>query len=305
MQHTVTRAITITDIGLHSGQDITMTIHPARVDNGIVFIRTDMAGQDNIIPARWDMVVDTRLCTVVANDSGAQVGTIEHLMAALRGCGIDNAVIEIDGGEIPAMDGSSMPFVKRIKAAGITQQTMPRRAIKILRSVRYEDDDKWATLTPAKGSIFGGKIDFDHQDIGTQSYKTTLVNGNFVHDIAQARTFGFLHEVEYMRTQGLARGGSLDNAIVLDKNGVMNEGGLRFKDEFIRHKLLDAIGDLYLAGGVILGTYDSYRAGHDVNNKLLHALFAHPENWEMADVYDGDDLPCGQAAEVQIPLASA
>lgn len=291
MQHTVTSSITITDIGLHSGKDITMTIRPARADNGIVFIRTDLVGQDNIIPAKWDYVVDTQLCTVIGNDSGASVGTVEHLMAAFRGCGVDNAVIEIDGAEIPAMDGSSMPFVKRIKEVGTTAQILPRRAIKVLAPVKVTAGDKWAELTPADESIFGGAIQFDHQDIGTQSYETTLVNGNFVHDLAEARTFGFLHEVEYMRKNGLALGGSLDNAIVLDKDGVMNKDGLRFDNEFIRHKLLDAIGDLYLAGGLILGQYNSFKSGHTLNNQLLHALFAQAENWCVVDVYGDDVIP--------------
>lgn len=305
MQHTLSTTIEITDIGLHSGADITMILRPARVDNGIVFIRTDLTGQDNVIPAAWDSVVDTQLCTVVGNASGARVGTVEHLMAALRGCGIDNAVVEINGAEVPAMDGSAMPFVKLIEDAGITPQELPRRVIKVLKPITYKDGDKWATLNPADDSIFNGEISFDHGDIGTQNYGTTLVNGNFAHDIASARTFGFLHEVEYLREQGLARGGSLDNAIVLNENGVMNKDGLRFADEFIRHKLLDAIGDLYLAGGIILGEYNSFKAGHALNNRLLYVLFAHPENYAIIDVYGDDAIPHTQLLDTQIPLATA
>lgn len=285
MQHTLKSSITIADIGLHSGADINMTLKPAPADHGIIFVRTDITDKNNVVPAKWDLVVDTQLCTVVGNDAGVTIGTVEHLMSALRGLGIDNLKIEIDGGEIPAMDGSAQPFVEAINKVGIVAQSEPRRAIRILKEVRIQDGDKWATLSPAEGSIFGGEIDFDHQEIGTQRYQVEMVNGNFMHDIASARTFGFLHEVEYMRTRGLALGGSMDNAIVLNEDGVMNEGGLRYQNEFIRHKLLDAIGDLYLAGSPIVGAYESYKAGHALNNKLLRALFADESAWEVVDLY--------------------
>lgn len=285
MQRTLRTEITITDIGLHSGKDITMTLRPAAADCGIVFVRTDVDGRAREIPARWDHVVDTQLCTVIGNRDGVTVGTVEHLMSALRGCGIDNVIIELDGAEVPAMDGSAMPFVDLIEEAGIVAQSMPRRAIRILKEITVEENGKRATLKPSNGSIFGGEIEFDHPEIGTQRYQTALVNGNFKHDIAQARTFGFLHEVEYMRSKGLALGGSLDNAIVLDADMVMNPDGLRYQNEFIRHKLLDAIGDLYLAGGVIIGAYDSVKAGHALNNKLLRALFADESAWEMTDLF--------------------
>lgn len=285
MQQTLKNSIAITDIGLHSGVDITMTMHPAEAGHGIVFVRTDVEGQNNIIPALWDNVVDTQLCTVIGNAHGATVGTVEHLMAALRGCGIDNVLIEINGAEVPAMDGSSAPFVTLIEEAGTLQQALPRRAIKVLKEVRIEMDGKWASLKPSTGSVFGGEIDFDHPEIGTQAMEVQLVNGNFKHDIADNRTFGFLHEVEYMRSNGLALGGSLDNAIILDKQAVMNPDGLRRADEFIRHKLLDAIGDLYLAGGQIIGAYDSSKPGHALNNALLKALFSDADAWEYEDLY--------------------
>jgi UDP-3-O-[3-hydroxymyristoyl] N-acetylglucosamine deacetylase len=286
MQQTLKNVISITGIGLHSGQDISLSVRPAQVDNGIVFVRTDVNGKDNLIPALWDHVVDTQLCTVIGNEDGITVGTIEHLMAALRGCGIDNAVVELDGAEVPIMDGSSAPFIALIEEAGIAQQAMPRRAIKILKEIVIEEGGKRAALKPANGSIFGGEINFDHPEIGHQEMEIQLVNGNFKHDLADARTFGFLHEVEYMRSNGLALGGSLDNAIVLDKQTVMNESGLRFKDEFIRHKLLDAVGDLYLAGGQIVGAYECSKPGHALNNKILHALFADPTAWEYVDLYE-------------------
>lgn len=279
-----------------------MTIRPAAEDTGIVFVRTDLKAGENRIPARWDHVVDTRLCTVIANAHGARVGTIEHVMSALRGCGIDNAEIEIDGIEVPVVDGSAAPFVVLIDEVGTVQQAAPRRAIRILKEVTLEEGGKLVRLSPSEHSVFGGEISFDHGAIGTQRYETTLMNGNFRHEIAQARTFGFLHEVEYMRSQGLALGGSLDNAIVLNQEGVMNEGGLRFADEFIRHKLLDAIGDLYLAGGPILGAYEGNKAGHAVNNQILRKLFATEGAWEIVDLYGDEIVPAMAEKARKVPV---
>ena len=284
MQQTIKNKTTICDVGLHSGHEITMHLVPAVENHGIVFMRTDITDGDNIIPARWDMVVDTKLCTVIGNKNGATVGTIEHLMSALRGCGIDNLLIEIDGPEVPAMDGSAMPFVEAVEKAGIQTQEMPKRAIRILKSITVEEDDKRVTLNPDEESVFAGEIEFDHDEIGNQKFETQLLNGNFKHDVAGARTFGFFHEVEWLRSQGLALGGSLDNAIVLDADGIMNPEGLRFSNEFIRHKVLDAVGDLYLAGGPILGSYDGIKAGHAMNNAILHELFSSDENWEYVDM---------------------
>ncbi len=308
MQQTLTSPITCQGVGLHSGKDITMTIRPARADHGIVFMRVDITDGDNVIPALWSHVVDTQLCTVIGNQNGVTIGTIEHLMAAMRGCGIDNAVVELDGPEVPVMDGSAMPFVKLIEEVGIAPQVLPRRAIKVLKEVTVEQDGKTVRLTPAKGSFFGGEIDFDHPDIGNQRYETQLLNGNFKHDIADSRTFGFLHEVHWMRSQGLALGGSLDNAILLDQESVLNPDGLRHSDEFIRHKILDAIGDLYLAGGPILGTYEGSKAGHAMNNAILKALFADESNWEMVDVFgetEAGDIPHEEPAESMQVLATA
>lgn len=284
VQYTIKNKTTISDIGLHSGAQITMHLLPAPENQGIVFIRSDIIDGDNVIPARWDKVVDTQLCTVIGNDNGARVGTVEHLMSALRGCGVDNLTIEIDGAEVPAMDGSAMPFVEVIEQAGLQEQDAPKRAIRVLKEICVEDNGKSVTLKPDESCVFAGEIEFDHGEIGYQRFETQLVNGNFKHDIAQARTFGFLHEVEYMRSQGLGLGGSLNNAIILDKEGVMNPTGLRFSNEFIRHKLLDAIGDLYLAGGQILGLYDGVKAGHAINNAILHSLFSSDDNWEYVDL---------------------
>ena len=222
MQTTVKQAITISGVGLHSGDEITMVIKPAAVNEGIVFVRSDV--DDGVIPAKWDKVVDTQLCTVIANDAGASVGTIEHVMSALCGCGIDNALIEIDGSEVPVMDGSAAPFVEAIDEAGIAVQAAPRKMIRVLKEVSVEKDGKIVTLSPAHTASYGGVIDFDHPEIGQQRYEIQMLNGNFRHEIADARTFGFRSEVEWMRSQGLALGGSLDNAIVLDEDGVMNPG---------------------------------------------------------------------------------
>ena len=308
MQKTLNKDVQCNGIGLHSGAKVTLTLRPAPADHGIVFVRTDLRDSNNIIPALYDRVIDTRLCTVIGNDAGASVGTIEHLMSALRGCGVDNAVIEIDGPEVPVMDGSSIAFVEMIDEVGLRVQPQPRRAIQVLKEVVVQEGDKIARLSPSNAFVFGGEIEFAHPSIGRQTFETKLVNGNFRHDIASARTFGFMKEVEYMRANGLARGGSLDNAIVLNDTGVMNADGLRFADEFIRHKLLDAIGDLYLAGGPILGAYDGLKAGHALNNQILRKLFATPGAWARVDLFidldEGEVLPsrtyAGQAPEVVI-----
>lgn len=283
-QQTIENETLIQGIGLHSGRQITMTLYPAAQNHGIVFVRSDMEEGKNVIPARWDNVVDTQLCTVIGNEFGASVGTIEHVMSALRGCGVDNILIHIDGAEVPAMDGSAMPFLEAIEKTGLKSQSAPKRAIKVLKDVIVEDNGKRVTLKPDEACVFAGEIEFDHADIGYQRFETQLVNGNFKHDIAQARTFGFMKEAEWLRERGLGLGASLDNAIVLDDDGVMNEDGLRYTNEFIRHKLLDAIGDLYLAGGAILGLYDGVKAGHAINNAILHELFSSEDNWCYVDL---------------------
>ena len=279
MQYTLKDTISLTDIGLHSGSQVQLVIKPAPVDTGIVFKRVDVTDKNNVIPALWNNVVDTRLCTVIGNEDRVSVGTIEHLMAALRGCSVDNAIVEVDAPEVPVMDGSSAAFVEAIDAVGTEGQGHARRAIKVLRDIEVTQDGKTARLTPSQESSFTGRIAYDHPDIGTQDYALRLVNGNFRHELADARTFGFMKDVEAMHAAGLALGGSLDNAIVLNDEGVINPEGLRYQDEFIRHKLLDAIGDLYLAGCPILGAYEGECAGHALNNALLRKLFESQENW--------------------------
>jgi len=281
-QKTLKRAIHCKGIGLHSGEPVTMRLLPAPADHGIQFIRTDLKGEHRApILARWDRVVDTKLCTVVANEAGASVGTIEHLMAALRGCDVDNVLVEIDGPEIPAVDGSSEPFVFLIDCAGTVEQVAVRTAIRVLKPVSVNREGSSASLQPGISSSYSFEIDFQSKVITHQEFFFALFDGNFRTEIAQARTFGFLHEVEALRKMGLARGGSLDNAIVVDGDVVLNPGGTRFPDEFVRHKVLDSIGDLYLAGRPILGHFHGVRSGHALNNQLLHALFADTTAWTL------------------------
>lgn len=249
------------------------------MNTGLVFIRTDLPEDRGTIPAAWDLVCNTSLCTMIGRDDGACIGIIEHLMAALRGMGIDNAMIELDGPEVPIMDGSAAPFVRLIEQAGIVSQAAAARAIRVLKPVQVGDDSRYARLEPGAVSTFGFEIDFPSRAIAHQEGHIRLTRPGFVSDISAARTFGFLPEVRAMQAQGLARGGSLDNAIVLDGDRVLNEGGLRFPDEFVRHKLLDAIGDLYLAGAPILGHFHGCRSGHALNNTLLRALFADETAW--------------------------
>jgi UDP-3-O-[3-hydroxymyristoyl] N-acetylglucosamine deacetylase len=280
MQHTLSSLIHFRGVGLHGGQSVAMIVRPAPAHHGIHFVRTDVKGKNNIISALLQNVSDTKLCTVISNEDGVTVGTIEHLMAALQGCHVDNALIELNGPEVPIMDGSSAVFVHEIERVGLQTQDAPRHVIRILKTISVHDGDKIVTLSPADQSAFSGEIDFNHPMIGRQTYQTTIVNGNFPHELADCRTFGFEKEVNYMRSIGLARGGSLDNAIVLGEDNILNPTGLRRPDEFIRHKLLDAVGDLALAGAPIQGRYHGVKAGHEMNNRVLRALFADDSAWE-------------------------
>ena len=274
-QKTIKNAVTAQGVGLHSGVLVTMTMSPAPSNTGIVFQRIDLPDQP-FIPALWDRVVDTRLCTQIADDKGHSIGTIEHVMAAIRAANIDNLHITLDGPEVPIMDGSAEPFAFLLQCASVEIQNAKLQSIRILKIIRVDEGDKSVEFTPADMSVFDFTADFNHPAIGYQKRRLTLVNGNFPSEIARARTFGFVQEVDYLRQQGLIKGGSLDNAIVLDHEKILNAQGLRFEDEFVRHKILDAVGDLYLAGRPILGHYKGVKASHALNNKLLHALFADP-----------------------------
>jgi len=293
-QKTLKSAISCTGIGLHSGEKVCMTLLPADVDAGITFRRTDVAGEGAEIKAAFDQVRDTRLCTTVGSEDGKLIGTVEHLMAALAGAGIDNVTIEVGGAEVPIMDGSAAPFLFLIDCAGVTEQAATRKAIRVLKSVTISDGDSSATLEPASGFAIDFAIDFASPAVASQELSIGLGDGVFKNELARARTFGFMHEVEALWAAGLAKGGSLDNAVVVSGDKVMNEDGLRFDDEFVRHKVLDAVGDLYLAGNPILGHYSGVRCGHALNNQLLRALFADPANYELVDM----------TAEALLPVAS-
>ena len=263
-----------------------MTLHPAGIGAGIVFRRTDVSGAARTVAASWENVVDTRMATTIGNADGVTVSTIEHLMAAFAGCGIDNAVVEIDAPEVPVMDGSSAPFVFLVECAGVVGQAAPRRAIRIDRPVRVGDRRKSLALSPDDAFSVSFRIDFDSAAIARQKLSLRLVNGTFKTDIARARTFGFAHEVEALREAGLARGGSLDNAVVISGGTVLNGDGLRYEDEFVRHKILDCIGDLYLAGAPIIGEVKALRSGHALNHHLLTALFADADAWSYVEMTD-------------------
>jgi UDP-3-O-[3-hydroxymyristoyl] N-acetylglucosamine deacetylase len=286
-QRTLKSPIHCTGIGLHSGAKAGMTLHPANIDAGIVFVRTDILRRGGTperaeIPANWQTVADTRMCTMLANELGTRISTVEHLMAAVAGCELDNLRIEIDGPEVPVMDGSAAPFVFLIECAGTIEQDAPRRAIEVLKPISVGDDKRFASLVPADGFSLSFQIDFDSQAIRRQECSISFDPGVFRTDIARARTFGFAHEIEQLRAAGLAKGGSLDNAVVVSGDRVLNDDGLRYADEFVRHKILDAVGDLSLAGAPLIGHYHGVRCGHHYNNKLLHQLFADPSAWRWA-----------------------
>ena len=291
-QKTLKRDISCEGVALHSGSLVNMILRPAAPDSGIHFRRTDVDAGVCDIPARFDNVSETCLCTTLSNAHGVKVSTIEHLMAALAGCEIDNAIIELDAEEVPVMDGSAAPFVELIEAAGIVEQSLPRKTIRVLRPIEVRDGAKYLMIEPSDHATVELEIDFNCASIGRQSLTLPMTRDAFVSDIADARTFGFLHEVEAMRQAGLARGGSLENAVVLSEDKVLNEEGLRHQDEFVRHKILDCIGDLYLAGGPILGAVSGSCSGHALNNALLRALLADETawTWETIDAEEPSEL---------------
>lgn len=291
-QKTLKAAIHCSGVGLHSGAKVAMTLRPGEVNSGITFIRIDAPAGKRVIPATWDRVRDTTLCTVIGNEHSVTVGTVEHLMAALRGCCIDNVVVELDGPEVPIMDGSAAPFVFLIECAGLVSQAATRRAIRVLKTVEAGDGLRSATLTPGAGFSFSFEIDFPSHAVARQAGYIRLANGAFKSDLARARTFGFLQDVEYLRRQGLALGGSLDNAIVISGDRILNQDGLRYQDEFVRHKILDSIGDLYLAGAPILGHFHGRKSGHALNNQVLRTLFADESAW-CYDTVAGADATHG------------
>ena len=280
-QHTVARAARLTGVGVHSGCETTVVIRPAPADAGIAFVRTDFAEASGYIRATGEAVCETRLGTVVGNAAGAQVSTVEHLMAAMAAVGLDNAVVEVDGPEIPVMDGSAVGFLEAIDLAGLRRLDAPRRHIEILETVEVGDGAKRASLAPAERFELALEIVFDSPAIGRQTLDLTVDEAVFRAELAGARTFGFLSEVDQLRAAGLARGASLDNTIVVDGERILNPEALRAPDDFVRHKALDALGDLALLGAPIIGRYEALRPGHALNNELVRALIARPRAWRF------------------------
>ena len=306
-QTTISRSVDCNGVALHSGRMVSLSLKPAGPNTGIVFRRSDLPMEPEI-EARWENVVDTRMCTTLGNEEGVIVSTVEHLMAALSGCHVDNAIIEVSGSEVPVMDGSAQPFVFLIERAGVEEFGVPRRIIEILKPVKVESEDRLAELLPSNSFSVGFQIEFQDTAVSRQQILITLVNGTFKNEIARARTFGFVHEIEALRASGLALGGSLENAVVVDGDKVLNDGGLRYDDEFVRHKVLDAVGDLYLAGAPIRGHYHGFRAGHQITNKLLQTLFADPTAWRIVEL-TGQEVALGRgytpiSTEDSVPLVA-
>ena len=280
-QHTLRETVRVEGVALHSGVAVSLAIKPAAIDQGIVFKRIDVKNHYAVIPAKWNLVSDTRLCTTITNKHGISVSTIEHLMAAFSGCGIDNVTIEVNGPEVPIMDGSSEPFVSIFQSCGVVEQNAARQVLKILKPIEILGDlGECIILSPADEFSIDFEIDFNSMAIKEKSLDISLVNGTFNHVISGARTFGFLEDVDKMRAAGLGLGGSLDNVVVVDGSNILNAGGLRYNDEFVRHKILDCVGDVYLAGGPIMGRIKAFKTGHYFNNKLLRQLFSDEEAWE-------------------------
>ncbi len=290
-QRTLKKAISATGVGLHNGEKVTLTLRPAAVDTGIVFVRVDLP-QPNTINATPHAVQDTRMCSAL-EANGARVATVEHLMSALAGLGIDNVYVEVDASEIPIMDGSSGPFVFLLQEAGVVEQPAAKKFIRVKKTVEVVEGDKWVRFEPYHGFKIDFTIEFNHPvfEHSGNNVKIDFAADSYIKEISRARTFGFMHEVEYLRSNGLARGGSLDNAIVLDEYRVLNSDGLRYDDEFAKHKVLDAIGDLYMLGHPILGAFYAFKSGHALNNQLLRALLQNQDAWEYVTFEDSQDAP--------------
>lgn len=286
-QRTLKNVIRATGVGLHSGEKVFMTLRPAAPDTGIIFRRIDLPSPVEV-KAQAHLVGQTQLCTVLVDENNIKIKTTEHLLAALAGLGIDNAYIDLSSEEVPIMDGSAGPFVFLVQSAGIEEQNAAKRFIRIKKTVEVRDGDKWARFEPYDGFKIGFTIDFKHPAFkrSASSVEIDFSTTSFVKEVSRARTFGFMKDLEYMRDRNLALGGSLDNAIVLDEYRVINDDGLRFDDEFVRHKILDAIGDLYLLGHGVIGAYHAYKSGHGLNNQLLRALQADASAWEVLSFED-------------------
>ncbi len=304
-QRTLRNSIRASGVGLHTGKKILMTVRPGAADSGIVFCRTDLPVPARV-RARAENVGETTLGTTLI-DGNAKISTVEHLLSAFAGLGIDNALVEVNAPEVPIMDGSAGPFVFLLQSAGVEEQSTPKRFVRIKKSVRVADGDKWAQFDPFEGFKVNFEIEFDHPvfkrrlQSATMDFSTT----SFLKEISRARTFGFMRDLETLRSHNLALGGTLDNAIVLDDTSVMNEGGLRYEDEFVKHKILDAIGDLYLLGHSLIGEFSGHKSGHGLNNRLLRTLLADRDAWEEVVFERPEHAPISYMQTVSLPAAMA
>jgi UDP-3-O-[3-hydroxymyristoyl] N-acetylglucosamine deacetylase len=290
-QRTLKNTIRATGVGLHSGKKVVMVLRPAPVNTGVVFYRTDLP-EPVAVAANALNVRDTDLGTTIVKGT-TKVATVEHLLSALAGLGIDNVFVDLSAPEVPIMDGSAGPFVFLLQSAGIEEQPAAKRFVRVLKTIRVEDGDKWAQIQPYDGFKINFEIEFNHPVFKKHSQTATLEFSTtaFLKEISRARTFGFMRDIEYMRSRNLALGGTMDNAIVLDDYRIMNEDGLRYEDEFVKHKILDAIGDLYLVGCCLIGEYTGYKSGHGLNNQLLRALIADRSSWEEVTFDERKDAP--------------
>ena len=297
-QRTLKNVIRATGVGLHTGEKVYLTLRPAAPDSGIIFRRVDL-DEPVEIPATPENVGDTTLSTTLIKD-GVRISTVEHLLSAMAGLGIDNAYVDLNAAEVPIMDGSAGPFVFLIQSAGIEEQNAPKRFIRIKKSVKVEDGDKWVNFEPFDGFKVAFTIDFDHPAFkeGSQIAEVDFSTTSFVREVSRARTFGFMNQIEQLRANNLALGGSLDNAVVVDDYRVLNEDGLRYVDEFVKHKILDSIGDLYLLGHSLIGSFCGHKSGHALNNELLRALLAQEDAWEEVTFEDESTAPISFAQPV-------
>ncbi len=295
-QRTLKNSIRATGVGLHTGKKVLMVLRPAAANAGISIVRTDL-DTPAVVPARAENVTETTLGTTLS-EGDVKVSTVEHLLSAFAGLGIDNAIVELSSGEVPIMDGSAGPFVFLLQSAGIEEQNAAKRFVRILKSVKVEDGDKWARFDPYDGFKVNFEIEFDHpvfkrrSQVASMEFSTTT----FLREVSRARTFGFMRDLEYMRSRNLALGGNLDNAIVLDEYRILNEDGLRYEDEFVKHKILDAIGDLYLLGHSLIGEFSGYKSGHALNNRLLRTLIADRSAWREVTFETLADAPISYVA---------
>ena len=293
-QRTLAKSITATGVGLHSGERVSLTLHPAAENTGIQFRRSDLSGEQGaIVPLTPYLINDTRLSSTIVTENGSRVGTIEHIMSAFAAYGVDNILVELNAPEIPIMDGSSLPFIFLLQDAGVVEQQAEKRFLRILKEVALEEPNKAVKFTPYNGFKVRLTIEFDHPVFNRSSptFEIDFAGKSYVEEIARARTFGFMQEVELMRAHNLGLGGNLSNAIVIDDTDVLNPEGLRYPDEFVRHKILDAIGDLYIVGHPIIGAFEGYKSGHAINNALLRKVLADETAFEWVEFPDDDTLP--------------